>query len=191
MTGDYLGSGWKRQGIYIARMTKRVSETEKHVFKNGVDIPCLATSHTNNRARVNRAHDESSKSNDNRVIWVGSDMEGRPLFQCTTARYCHKNTRQRRCHEPCGCWEWHANLRKINNNTVSSWVRKQCGLGTSGCSWGGHAYLKSSIIAELNELLNTVNMASVLQGKDPPPLFNYINYIWNVSWRLITHLTVL
>ena len=68
MTGDYLGSGLKRQGIYIARMTKRVSETEKHVFKNGVDSPCLATSHTNNRARVNLAHDEKSKSNDNRVI---------------------------------------------------------------------------------------------------------------------------
>ena len=164
---------------------------KKHVFKNGVDSPCLATSHTNNTARVNRARDESSNSNDNRVIWVGSDTEGRPLFQCTTARYCHKNSRQRRCHEPCGCWEWHANLRKINNNIVSSWVRKQCGLGTSGCSWGRHAYLKSSIIAELNEMLNTVNMASVLQGKDPPPLFNDGNYIWNVSWRLITHLTVL
>ena len=81
-------------------------------FNHGVDSPCLATSHTNNRARVNLARDENSKSNDNKVIWVGSDTEGRPLFQCTTAQYCHKNTRQRRCHEPCGCWEWHANLRK-------------------------------------------------------------------------------
>ena len=172
-------------------MTKRESEKKKHFFKNGVDIPCLATSHTNNRARVNRSHDESSNSNDNRVIWVDSDTEGRPLFQCTIARYCHKNTRQRRCHEPCGCWEWHANLRKINNNTVSSWVRKQCGLGTSGCSWGGHPYLKSGIIAELHEMLNTMNMASVLQGKDPPPLVNYINHIWNISWSSIIYLTVL
>ena len=50
-------------------MTKRVSENEKnHVFKNGVDIPCLATSHTNNRERLNRVHYENSKSNDNRVI---------------------------------------------------------------------------------------------------------------------------
>ena len=52
----------------MARMTKRVSETEKTGFKDGVDSPCLATSHTNNRARVNRANDESLKSNDNRVI---------------------------------------------------------------------------------------------------------------------------
>ena len=113
MIGDYLGSGWKRQGIYIARMTKRVSETEKHVFKNGVDSPCLATSHTNNTAHVNRAHDESLKNNDNRVIWwVLDTVEEGPLVRCTTARYYHKNTRQRRCHEPCGCWEWHTNLRK-------------------------------------------------------------------------------
>ena len=52
-------------------MTKRVSENEKkkiHVFKNGVDNPCLATSHTNNRARVNLARDENSKNNDNKVI---------------------------------------------------------------------------------------------------------------------------
>ena len=38
-------------------------------------------------------------------------------------------------------------------------------------------YLKSSIIAELNEMLNTMNMTSVLQREDPPPLFNYINHI--------------
>ena len=85
---------------------------EKTCFKDGVDSPCLATSHTNNRVCVNRAHDESSNSNDNRVIWWVLDTEGRPLFQCTTARYCHKKTMQRRCHEPCGCWEWHTNLRK-------------------------------------------------------------------------------
>ena len=52
----------------MARMTKRVSETEKQVFKNGVDSPCLATSHTNNTVHVNLARDENSKSNDNTVI---------------------------------------------------------------------------------------------------------------------------
>ena len=52
-------------------MTKRDSENEKRkkqVFKDGVDNPCLATSHTNNRARVNLARDENSKNNDNKVI---------------------------------------------------------------------------------------------------------------------------
>ena len=37
-------------------------------FKNGVDIPCLATSHTNNKGSVNLARDENLKSNDNKVI---------------------------------------------------------------------------------------------------------------------------
>ena len=162
-------------------------------FKNGVDIPCLATTHTNNRVYVNRSHDESLKNNDNRVIWwVLDKVEEGPLIQCTTARYCRGNTRQRKYHEPCGCWEWYANLRKkINKYTLSSWVRKQRGLGTSGCSWGGYVFLKSSVIAELNEMLNTMNMASVLQGEYPPPLVNYINYIWNISWSSIIHLTVL
>ena len=32
-------------------------------------------------------------------------------------------------------------------------------------------------MAELNEMLNTMNMASVLQGEDPPPLFNSGIYI--------------
>ena len=50
-------------------MTKRVSEKKKlGFFKNGVDSPSLATSHTNNRDDVNRALDENSKNNDNRVI---------------------------------------------------------------------------------------------------------------------------
>ena len=80
---------------------------------------------------------------------------------------------------------------KINNNALSSWVRKQGDLGTNGCCRCGYAYLKSSIIAELNELLNTMNMASVLQGKDPPPLVNDLNHIWNISWSSITHVTVL
>ena len=69
---------------------------------------------------------------------------------------------------------------KINNNRYLSClfqVKKPRGLGTSGCSGGGYAYLKSSIITELNELLNTMNMASVLQGKDPPPLVNDGNHI--------------
>ena len=111
-----------------------------------MDIPCLATSHTNNRVYVNRAHDESLKNNDNRVIWWVLDTEGRPLFQCTIAQYCHKNTRQRKYHEPCGCWEWYANLRKkINKNALSSWVRKPRGLGTSGCSWCDYACLKKAV----------------------------------------------
>ena len=80
---------------------------------------------------------------------------------------------------------------KINNNALSSWVRKQRGLGTSGCSWYAYTCLKSSIITELHEMLNTMNMASVLQGKDPPPFVNDLNYIWNISWSWITHLTVL
>ena len=49
-------------------MTKRVSEKKNRFFKNGVDSPSLATSHTNNRDDVNRALDESLKNNDNRVI---------------------------------------------------------------------------------------------------------------------------
>ena len=82
---------------------------------------------------------------------------------------------------------------KINNdNNLSSWVKKQYGLGTNGCSWYAYAYLKnSSIVAEFRETLNTMNMASVLQGKDPPPFVEYINYIWNVSWSWIIHWTVL
>ena len=68
--------------------------------------------------------------------------------------------------------------KKINKNTLSSWVRKPRGLGTSGCSGGEHTYLKSSVITELNEMLNTMNMASVLQGEDPPPLVYDINYIY-------------
>ena len=113
---DSLLSGkWLKKGRDINSSYDKTSIWNKKTtgfFKNGVDNPCLATSHTNNTVHVNLARDENSKSNDNKVIWVDSDMEGRPLFQCTTARYCHKNTRQRRCHEPCGCWEWHANLRK-------------------------------------------------------------------------------
>ena len=164
----------------MARMTKRVSEKKTNMrFKNGVDSPCLATSHTNNRERLNRARDENSKNNDNTVIWVDSDMEGQPLFQCTTARYYHKNTRQRRCHAPCGCWEWYANLqKKINNNTLFLWVRKQGGLGTSSCYRCGYAFLKSNIITDLHEMLNTMNMASVLQGEYPPPLVDSGNHIW-------------
>ena len=38
-------------------------------------------------------------------------------------------------------------------------------------------YLKSSAIVELNEMLNTMNMASVLQGDNPPILVNSVNYI--------------
>ena len=79
---------------------------KNRLFKNGVDNPCLATSHTNNTVHVNLARDENSKSNDNKVIWWVLDMvEEGPLVLCTTARYYHKNTRPRKCHEPCGCWE--------------------------------------------------------------------------------------
>ena len=80
---------------------------------------------------------------------------------------------------------------KINNNFLSLWVRKQGGLGTSSCYRCGYAFLKSNIITELHEMLNTMNMASVLQGKDPPPLVNDLNHIWNISWSWITHWTVL
>ena len=80
---------------------------------------------------------------------------------------------------------------KINNNALSSWVRKQRGLGTSSCSWGGYGSLKFNMIAELTELSNTLNMATVLQGKDPPPLVEVGNHVWNISWSWITHLTVL
>ena len=38
-------------------------------------------------------------------------------------------------------------------------------------------YLKSGAIAELNEMSNTMNMASVLQGDNPPILVNSANYI--------------
>ena len=80
---------------------------------------------------------------------------------------------------------------KINNNALSSWVRKQRGLGTSSCSWGGYGSLKFNMIAELTELSNTLNMATVLQGKNPPPLVEVGNHVWNISWSWITHLTVL
>ena len=194
-----------------------------------MDSPSLATSHTNNRVHVNRAHGESLKSNDNRVIWwVLDTVEEGPLVQCTTARYYHKNTRPQTCHEPCGCWELWTNLRKINNNALSSWIRKQGGLGrsnccrcgyaslkilkkinnntclsclflvrkprnlwTSGYSWHGYVSLKCKTSTKLIELLNTMNRASVLQGKDPPPLVNDLNHIWNISWSWIIHLTVL
>ena len=58
---------------------------------------------------------------------------------------------------------------KINNdNFVNSLINKQCGLGSTGGSRGGNACLNSSGIAELNEMLNTMNMASVLQGMIHP-----------------------
>ena len=179
----------------MARITKRVSETKKHRFKNGVDSPCLATSHTNDKAHLNRAHDEQSKNNDNKVIWEGAATEGKPLFQYTTARCCHKNTKPRKCHEPCGYWELYTHLRKkINNNICLSClfrVRKPHNLGTSDRSWYAYMSLKFKTIAKLNEMLNTMNMASVLQGKNPPPLVNDLHYIWNMSWRWIIHWTVL
>ena len=53
----------------MARMTKRVSEKKTNMrFKNGLDSPYLATSHTNNRVYVNHSHDENLKNNDNKVI---------------------------------------------------------------------------------------------------------------------------
>ena len=67
---------------------------------------------------------------------------------------------------------------KINNNSLSWEVKKPRGLGTTGCSWCDYANLKSSAITELSELSNTMNMVMVLQGKDPPPLIDVLNYIW-------------
>ena len=52
----------------MARMTKRESEKKNMFFKKGVGTPCLATSRTNNRARVSHWHDESLSNNDNKVI---------------------------------------------------------------------------------------------------------------------------
>ena len=105
--GFLLSGQWLKKGRDINGSYDKTSIwNEKTGFKNGVDSPCLATSHTNNRERLNHAHDENSKSNDNRVIWGVLDMvEEGPLVRCTTARYYHKNTRPRKCHEPCGYWE--------------------------------------------------------------------------------------
>ena len=53
----------------MARMTKRESEKNKNgFFKEGVGTPCLATSRTNDRARLRCAQNESLNNNDNRVI---------------------------------------------------------------------------------------------------------------------------
>lgn len=114
--GWWLSGKWLKKAREINSSYNKTSiwnEKKNRFFKNGVDNPCLATSHTNNTAHVNCAHNESLNNNDNRVIWWVLDMvEEGPLVQCTTARYYHKNTRPRKCHEPCGCWEWHTNLRK-------------------------------------------------------------------------------
>ena len=70
---------------------------------------------------------------------------------------------------------------KINNNKCLSYlfpVRKPRNLWTSGYSWHGYVSLKFKTITKLNELLNTMNMASVLQGENPPPLVKDIHYIW-------------
>ena len=58
------GKGYK----WLVWQNEYLKTKKKMFFKNGVDIPCLPTSHTNNRARVNHAHDENSNNNDNRVI---------------------------------------------------------------------------------------------------------------------------
>ena len=104
----WLSGKWLKKGREINSSYDKTSIWKENnmFFKNRVDIPCLATSHTNNRVYVNRSHDESLKNNDNRVIWwVLDTVEEGPLVRCTTARYYHKNTRPRKCHEPCGCWE--------------------------------------------------------------------------------------
>ena len=40
------------------------------------------------------------------------------------------------------------------------------------CTLGGNAYLESMAIAKLNEIMDTMNMESMLQGDDPPMLFD-------------------
>ena len=67
----WLSGKWLKKGREINSSYDKTSIWKENnmFFKNGVDIPCLATSHTNNRVYVNRAHAESSKNNDNRVIW--------------------------------------------------------------------------------------------------------------------------
>ena len=47
-----------------------------------------------------------------------------------------------------------------------------CGLLSTGCTLGGNAYLESMAIAKLNEIMDTMNMESMLQGDDPPMLFD-------------------
>ena len=111
----WLSGKWLKKGREINSSYNETSIWKENnmFFKNGVDIPCLATSHTNNRVYVNHSHDENLKNNDNKVIWSVLDkVEEGPLIQCTTARYCRGNTRQRKYHEPCGYWEWYAYLRK-------------------------------------------------------------------------------
>ena len=76
--------------------------------------------------------------------------------------------------------------KKINNDgLVSSWVNEPNRLETAWYAWRRNASLKSSAITELNQLSNTMNMTTVLQGQDPPPLFKVIHNIWNVF--RITH----
>ena len=104
LSGQWLKKGREINGSYDK--TSIWNKNNRVYFNHGVDSPCLATTHTNNTVRVNLARDENLKSNDNRVIWWVLDrVEEGPLVQCTTARYYHKNTRPRTCHEPCGCWE--------------------------------------------------------------------------------------
>ena len=84
--------------------------------------------------------------------------------------------------------------KKINNNRCLSCpfqVKKLQGLGTSGCSGFAYVSLKVKIITKIYKMLNTVNEASMLQGKNPPPLVKDLNYIWNSSWSWIIHRTVL
>ena len=58
---------------------------------------------------------------------------------------------------------------KINDESlVSLWVNKPNPLEAAWCAWRRNASLKNSAMAKLNELSNTMNMTSMLQGEDPP-----------------------
>ena len=115
-----------------------------------------------------------------------------PVYHCTMLPQKHQAAEV-----PWTLWVLiivYASMKKINNNTCLSClflIKKPRGLGTSDCSWFAFVFLKFKTITKLNEMLNTVNIASMLQGKNPPPLVKDLNYIWNMSWSWIIHRTVL
>ena len=63
----------------------------------------------------------------------------------------------------------------INNNSLNSLINKRYDLESTGCSWYGYGTLKSSAIVELNDMLNTLNMVSMLQGDNPPIVVDGLN----------------
>ena len=67
-----------------------------------------------------------------------------------------------------------------------------CGLLSTSCTLVGNAYLQSMAITRLNYILfDAMNMESMLQGDDPPMLFDLGIQIWKAWWRRTIHFTVL